>query len=138
MIHWDEEESSRPGHTAVRGRPQHCRLRVFLLWCLKEYRLAEICGAGIPGESSMDVAIHLPDDIAQRIQAQWEDVPRHVLESFVLEGFRAHVLTTEDVRRLLGFETKIEVHAFFKAHDVPFYTLADLEHDRDTSRKLGL
>jgi Uncharacterised protein family (UPF0175) len=86
----------------------------------------------------MDVAIHLPDDIAQRIQAQWEDVPRHVLESFVLEGFRAHVLTTEDVRRLLGFETKIEVHAFFKAHDVPFYTLADLEHDRDTSRKLSL
>jgi len=63
----------------------------------------------------MEVAINLPDDIAQRVQAQWEDVPRHVLESFVLEGFRARVLTTEDVRRLLGFDTKIEVHAFFKA-----------------------
>lgn len=86
----------------------------------------------------MDVAIHLPDDIARRVQAQWEDLPRHVLESFVLEGFRTRVLSTEDVRRRLGFETKIEVHAFLKAHDVPFYTLADLEHDRETSQRLGL
>ena len=86
----------------------------------------------------MEVAIHLPDDIAQRVQAQWEDLPRHVLESFVLEGFRARILSTEDVRRLLGFETKLEVHAFLKEHDVPFYTLADLEHDRETSRRLGL
>jgi hypothetical protein len=86
----------------------------------------------------MEIAIHLPDDIAQRVQAQWADVPRHVLESFVLDGFRARVLTTEDVRRLLGFETKFEVHDFFKEHEVPFYTLADLEHDRETSRRLGL
>jgi hypothetical protein len=86
----------------------------------------------------MEVSIHLPDDIARRVQAQWEDVPRHVLESFVLEGFRARILTTEDVRRLLGFETKFEVHAFLKEHDVPFYTMADLEHDRATSQRLGL
>jgi hypothetical protein len=86
----------------------------------------------------MEIAIHLPDDIAQRVQAQWEDIPRHVLESFVLDGFRARVLTTEDVRRLLGFETKFEVHGFLKEHDVPFYMLADLEHDRETSRRLGL
>jgi hypothetical protein len=86
----------------------------------------------------MEIAIHLPDDIAQRVQAQWEDIPRHVLESFVLDGFWARVLTTEDVRRLLGFETKFEVHGFLKEHAVPFYTLADLEHDRETSRRLGL
>jgi hypothetical protein len=86
----------------------------------------------------MEIAIHVPDDIAQRVQAQWDDIPRHVLESFVLDGFRARVLTTEDVRRLLGFETKFEVHAFLKGHDVPFYMLADLERDRETSRKLGL
>jgi len=86
----------------------------------------------------MEVTIHLPDDIAQRVQAQWENIPRHVLESFALEGFRTRVLSTEDVRRLLGFETKIEVHTFLKAHDVPFYTLADLEHDRETSQRLGL
>jgi hypothetical protein len=65
----------------------------------------DVRGIRIPGERRMEVAINLPDDIAQRVQAQWEDVPRHVLESFVLEGFRARVLTTEDVRRLLGFDT---------------------------------
>jgi hypothetical protein len=86
----------------------------------------------------MEVAINLPDDIAQRVQARREDVSRYVLENFVLQGFRTRVLTREDVRRLLGFDTKMEVHAFFKAHEVPFYTLADLEHDRETSRKLGL
>jgi hypothetical protein len=86
----------------------------------------------------MEIAIHLPDDIAQRVRARWEDIPRHVLESFVLDGFLARVLTTEDVRRLLGFETKFEVHDFLKEHEVPFYTLADLEHDRETSRRLGL
>jgi hypothetical protein len=61
-----------------------------------------------------------------------------VLESVVLEGFRERILTTEEVRQLLGFETKFEVHAFLKEHEVPFYTLADLEHDRETSRRLGL
>jgi hypothetical protein len=87
----------------------------------------------------MEIAMHLPDDIARRVQAQWgEDVPRHVLASFVLEGFRERVLTTENIRRLLGFETKFEVHAFFKKHEVPFYTLADLEQDRETSQRLGL
>ena len=86
----------------------------------------------------MEIAIHLPDDIAQRVQAKWKDIPRHMLESFVLDGFRARVLTTEDVRRLLWFETKFEVHDFLKEHAVPFYTLTDLEHDRETSRRLGL
>jgi hypothetical protein len=34
----------------------------------------------------MEVSIHVSDDIVQRVQAQWADVPRHVLESFALEG----------------------------------------------------
>jgi hypothetical protein len=83
------------------------------------------------------VTIHVPDEIAQRLQAQWGDVPRHVLESLVIEGFRSQILTTEDVRQLLGFETRFEVHAFFKQHEVLFYTLADLDHGRETSQRLG-
>ena len=86
----------------------------------------------------MEVAIHVPDDIAQRVQAQWDDVARHALEGFALEGFRARVLSTEDVRRLLGFGDKFEVHAFLKAHEVAWYDLPDLEQDRETSRRMGL
>ena len=61
-----------------------------------------------------------------------------MLESVALEGYRQRIVTTEGLRQLLGCETKFDVHAFLKAHEVPFYTLADLEHDRETNRRLGL
>jgi hypothetical protein len=86
----------------------------------------------------MEVAIRLPDTLVKRLQEQWGDLPRRVLESVALQGYRERILTTEEVRQLLGFETRSEVHAFLKQHKVPFYTLVDLEHDRETSRRLGL
>jgi len=85
----------------------------------------------------MEIAIHLPDDIAQVLP--WQDIPRHVLEHIALEGYQAGHLSEEQVRRLLDYETRLEVHEFLKAHDVPLrYTLADLEKDRETHRRLGL
>ena len=89
-------------------------------------------------DCGMEVAIQLPDTLGKRLQERWDDLPRRGLESVALEGFRERIITTEELRQLLGFETKFEVHDFLKAHEVPFYTLADLEHDRDTSRRLGL
>jgi hypothetical protein len=86
----------------------------------------------------MEVAIQIPDPVVKRLQERWGDLPRRVLENVVLEGFRERILTTEELRQLLGFETKFEVHAFLKEHNLPFYTLADLEHDRETSDRLGL
>jgi Uncharacterised protein family (UPF0175) len=86
----------------------------------------------------MEVTIHLPDDVAQRLQAQWGDVSRRVLEELVLEGYRARILGESDIRRLLGFETRFEVHDFLCKHQVPFYTLEDLQRDRETSQRLGL
>jgi Uncharacterised protein family (UPF0175) len=87
---------------------------------------------------AMEVAIQLPDALVQRLQEHWGDLPRRVLESVAIEGFRQRLLSTEELRQLLGFETKFEVHGFLKEHEVPFYTFADLEHDRETSRQLGL
>jgi hypothetical protein len=37
----------------------------------------------------------------------------------------------------LGVETRFEVHAFLMQHEVPFYTLEDLEHDRKALDQLG-
>ena len=34
----------------------------------------------------MEVAIHLPDDVAAAMP--WEDVPRHILEQIALEGYQ--------------------------------------------------
>ena len=86
----------------------------------------------------MEVTINLPEDVAQRLQAQWGDVSRHVLEELVLDGYRARILGESDIRRLLGFETRFEVHDFLCEHHVPYYTLADLQRDRETSQRLGL
>jgi Uncharacterised protein family (UPF0175) len=88
--------------------------------------------------TSMEVTINLPDDVVQRLQAQWGDVPRRMLEDLVLDGYQAHILGESDIRRLLGFETRFEVHDFLCKHQVPFYTLEDLQRDRETSQRLGL
>ena len=43
-----------------------------------------------------------------------------------------------DVRELLGFETRIEVHAFLKEHDVFLhYTNEDLAHDREVASQVA-
>jgi Uncharacterised protein family (UPF0175) len=87
----------------------------------------------------MEVAIHLPDDIAQQLHEKWgDDIPRRALEIIALECFRERILGESQLRRLLGFETRFEFHAFLKAHEVPFYTLDDLNHDRETLRQLGV
>lgn len=84
----------------------------------------------------MEVAISLPDDIVRQLQAKHRDVPRYVLESIALEGYRSRTLTTEEVRQLLGLEDRWAVHAFLQAHDVPFYTLEDLRADLATLDRL--
>jgi hypothetical protein len=85
----------------------------------------------------MEIAIHLPDDIVRVLP--WQDIPRHMLENIALEGYQTGHLSEEQVRRLLGYSTRLEVHGFLKEHDVPLrYTLDDLEKDREAHRRLGL
>ncbi|ETX03154.1 MAG: hypothetical protein ETSY1_01020 [Candidatus Entotheonella factor] len=87
----------------------------------------------------MKIAIELPDEIANALHEQWEDMPRGVLESIALEGYRCGALGDGQLRRLLGFETRFEVHAFLKEHDVPLnYGMEDLEHDREVAKRLGV
>jgi len=84
----------------------------------------------------MEVAINLPDAIARQLQAKHADMPRYVLESLALEGYRSRTLTTEEVRQLLGLEDRWAVHEFLQAHDVPLYTADDLRHDLATLDRL--
>ncbi len=87
----------------------------------------------------MEVAIQLPEDIAEGLRAQWKDLPRHALEALAAEDYRSGTLSEEQVRRVLGCETRVEVHAFLKEHGVPLhYTSADLEEDRQSLSRLGL
>jgi hypothetical protein len=63
----------------------------------------------------MIVTIHLPADISAALGARWDDVPRRSLEAIAIEGYRTAALSEAQVRRVLGLETRFEVHAWLKA-----------------------
>jgi predicted HTH domain antitoxin len=87
----------------------------------------------------MSVTIDLPEDISVALTEKWDDVPRRSLEAIAVEAYRTGALTESQIRRLLGFETRFQVHALLKEHQVPLrYTAADLEEDLSVHRELGI
>ena len=72
------------------------------------------------------------------LEAQVKNLPRALLESFAVEGYRSGKLTEEQVRRILGFGTRIQVDGFLKEHGVYLeYTLEDLDRETETSREFS-
>jgi hypothetical protein len=86
----------------------------------------------------MQITLELPEDIALGLESKWKDLSRAALESLALEGYRARALTSAQLRRLLGFETRMQVDAFLKEHEIYDYTAADFEQDRETLRQLRM
>jgi hypothetical protein len=85
----------------------------------------------------MTIELHLPEDIARDLSAQEGDLSRAALESLALEGYRAGHLSEEQLRRMLGFDSRFGVHEFLKQHQTYLnYTEADLEHDLAVARSL--
>ncbi|MBC7909123.1 MAG: UPF0175 family protein [Pyrinomonadaceae bacterium] len=81
----------------------------------------------------MQVIIDLPEDVARQLQANEQDVERNVLEAIALENYRSGKLTQAQVRKMLGFQTDLQVDAFLKAHNVYLeYSIEDFEKDRET------
>jgi hypothetical protein len=66
----------------------------------------------------MDVQLQIPDDVARVIQNQQPDLSRAAVEALALEGYRSERLSEGQVRRMLGFRTRMQVHTFLKAHNV--------------------
>jgi len=87
----------------------------------------------------MSVTIDLPEDISAALSEQWDDVARRSLEAIAVEAYRTGALNESQVRRLLGFETRFQVHALLKEHRVSLrYSEADLEADLSVHRDLGI
>jgi hypothetical protein len=84
----------------------------------------------------MQITFELPEDIAQELASKWEDLPRAAIESLAVEAYRSHALTAAQVRKMLGFETRMQIDAFLKEHEVYDFTAAAFEHDRETLRQL--
>src|SRR6266481_5053218 len=86
----------------------------------------------------MQITIELPEDIAVGLESKWKELPRAALESLALEAYRSRALTAAQLRRLLGFETRMQVDAFLKEHEIYDYSAADFEQDRKTLRELRM
>jgi hypothetical protein len=86
----------------------------------------------------MQITIELPEDIALGLESKWKDLPRAALESLALEAYRSRALAAAQVRRLLGFQTRMEVDAFLKEHEIFDYSAADFEQDREALRGLRM
>jgi hypothetical protein len=79
----------------------------------------------------MNVIVHIPDDLAQRLTAAGGDLSRRALEALAVEEYRHDRLTKPELQRLLGIETRILLDAFLKAHDVWIEcTMEDAERER--------
>ena len=78
----------------------------------------------------MTITVEIPDALEGRHFRNVQDPARSMLEAFALEGDRAERLTASDIRKLLGYETRMEVHAFLKENQAYMHrTMEDLAHD---------
>ncbi|MGH9607640.1 MAG: UPF0175 family protein [Terracidiphilus sp.] len=84
----------------------------------------------------MQVTVNIPDELAAQIAAGGKDPARAALEALALEGYRSETLSEAEIRILLGFQTRLEVHAFLKEHGAwMHYSIQDADRDLAASRR---
>lgn len=84
----------------------------------------------------MTLTLQLDDAQARLLTESFPDLSRAALEALAIEGYRTGRLSSSQVRRLLGFDTRMQVHEFLKLRGVPLnYTEDDLEEDRKLSEE---
>jgi hypothetical protein len=80
----------------------------------------------------VQIALNLPEDVAEVVAGKWQDLPRAAFESFALEGCHAGALTHAQVRRLLGFTSLTETDGLLKQHGA-YLEYDDEALERDTA-----
>jgi hypothetical protein len=85
----------------------------------------------------MELLLNLPDELSAVLAVSGQDLSRAAFEAIALEAYRENKLSTGQLRRVLGYHTRVQVHAFLKQHGVYLgYGLPDLEHDRQAGDTL--
>jgi hypothetical protein len=85
----------------------------------------------------MQVTFTIPDDLAAQFAADGKDPARVALEALAVEGYRTRRLSENEVRVMLGYGTRMQVHALLKEHDVYLnYSMSDVEQDIRASDEL--
>jgi hypothetical protein len=60
------------------------------------------------------------------LEEQWDAGHRRSLEAIAVEAYRTGALTESQVRRLLGLDSRFQVHALLKEHHVPLQWVTPL------------
>ena len=79
----------------------------------------------------MQITIDLPDELAQHYNQDL--LSREILEAFVVQAYQTEKITSAEVGRILGLESRWAVDAFLKQRNADLhYDETDLERDRQT------
>lgn len=84
----------------------------------------------------MQVTVELPDEFVSSLVPEGQEASRLLLEESVASAYRNRRLTSEQVRKLLGFDTLIQVDVFLGQHEIYDYTTEDLDKDLATMDRL--
>lgn len=86
----------------------------------------------------MQVSVEIPEDIARSLTSGRVLPDRAALEGLAAEGYRSGVLSESQVRRLLNFTSRFEVHQWLQERQIPYqYTETDLAADLATFSDVG-
>ena len=84
----------------------------------------------------MQVTLDIPDDLAAHFAGAGKDPSRVALEALAVDGYRTGQLTEAQVKRMLGYGTRMQVHALLNEHNVDLnYTMEHLQQDIAASDK---
>lgn len=86
----------------------------------------------------MTISINLPEELLSRLQSSWGNLPRRALEALAVEAYREEVLSSAEVGRLLGHNSRIETEEFLHARQAYLhYTTEDLDADMRTMKDVN-
>lgn len=85
----------------------------------------------------MHVSIQVPDEIGAKLSAGWSDLPRQALEALAVTAYRNGILTTREVRMMLGHSSRWATDEFLHNAGVAGYTEDDYRDDLETLQGLS-
>jgi hypothetical protein len=83
----------------------------------------------------MNIEVTIPDEIFEESQSK---LSRYILEQIAIKGYKSETLSMVQVRKLLGFNSRMETEDFLRSREALVYTVEDYQEDLKTIRDLGL
>ena len=81
----------------------------------------------------MPLTLEVPDDIRTALESRWSDLSAHIREGLAVEGYRQGLLSLAQVRRLLGFQSRLDAQQFLGRNGVAVFDFDPSELDREAS-----